>query len=159
MRAKCGFHAIAVHPRNAAVRRQIFRIAWNGSRIRPMRLAALLLAALLGSCAVASTPAYAPRPAAELVGLSAGAPQRCVPIESSSSIHVDSADHSTLIYRVGNTVWANNVSPCRLDPADVLVLQPFGMSYCEGDVVRSVESAGVMHGPSCVLNAFVPFTR
>jgi len=124
-----------------------------------MRVDGLLLVALLGSCAVPPSPAYAPRQAAELVGLTPGAPQRCVPIQRDAAIHVDSADRTTLIYRAGSTVWANHVAPCSLDTNDVLVLEPTGSSYCQGDVVRSFAPGTRMQGPSCILGTFVPFSR
>lgn len=124
--------------------------------MQPMRGPALLLAATLGSCAFAP-PAYAPRPAAELVGRVAGAPQHCVAMEPDGALHVDSADRSTLIYGRGRTIWANNVAPCSFNPQDVLVMHPNASSYCQGDIVRSVESAGIVQGPSCILGPWVPF--
>jgi hypothetical protein len=124
-----------------------------------MRVTAVLLVVSLGSCTVPPGPAYAPRPAAELVGLVAGSPQRCIPIRQNSSMHVDATDRGTLIYRADSTVWANHVAPCSFSSNDVLVLEPTGSSYCEGDIVRSFKPAGGIQGPSCVLGPFVPYRR
>jgi hypothetical protein len=124
-----------------------------------MRVTLLVLVALLGSCAVPPAPAYAPRPAAELAGLVPGAPQRCIPIERDSAMRIDSVDHSTLIYRAGSTVWANHLAPCSFSSNDVLVFEPTGSSYCQGDIVKSFEPSGGIPGPACILGPFVPYRR
>lgn len=124
-----------------------------------MRIAAIVGVALLGSCSVAPIPASAPRPAAELAGLTPGPPERCVPIQPDAALHVDSANPGMLIYRAGSTVWANDVTPCRFNANDVLVIQPLGISYCQGDIVKSFEPSGMIQGPSCTLRPFVPYRR
>lgn len=124
-----------------------------------MRIRVILLAAMLGACA-APPPDFAPRQAFELVGRVAGAPQRCVLIQSGASLRVSDGDRHTLVYGSGRTIWANHLGPhCGFGSGDVLVTEPFGSYYCRGDLVRSFDPYSKIPGPACILSDFVPYTR
>jgi len=114
---------------------------------------------LLGSCA-APQPVSAPKPSVELAGRTAGAPQRCIPIERDEGLRVDSNDRGILLYGRGKRVWANHLAPgCGFNSGDVLIVQPIGSDYCRRDFVRSVDPVSRFPGPSCILSEFVPYTR
>ena|SRR5215212_890702 len=128
------------------------QIAWA------MRLHILLLAAMLGSCAVPPPPGP-PRPLTELTGRIAGTPKDCVPIRSSVTLRV-ADDRTTLIYGSGKTIWVNALGPsCRFGFNDIPIFEPSASSYCRGDIVRTVDRDSHIPGPSCVLGEFVPFTQ
>ena len=129
-----------------------------GSRIR----ASLVLAGcgsgiLLGSCAMA--PVAAPLgPLSELAGRSAGAPQRCVTIESGEGLRVGNAN--TILYGRGKTVWANALAPtCSFSRGATLIVEPLGARYCHGDYVRAVDPHGFTPRTACRLGDFVPYVR
>jgi len=124
-----------------------------------MRLHALLLATILGSC-VAAPPAGVPRQAAELIGRTAGAPRDCVPIRPTENLRIADGDRTTLVYGSGKTVWANHLGgSCSFGSNDIPVFEPTTGSYCRGDIVRSVDRDSHIPGPSCVLADFIPYTR
>lgn len=123
--------------------------------MRRMMVAAALL---LGSCAMPQ-----PEPQGlpiELAGRIAGPPQRCVPVDQTSSLRVSETDRHTLVYGNGRIVWANHLGDhCGFRQDDVLVTQPFGSSHCRGDIVRSIDRTSRIPGPACILGDFVPFRR
>jgi hypothetical protein len=122
-----------------------------------MRIGGLMLTAILGSCAVPPPAPYAPRQAVELAGRVAGAPQRCVSMQTDGAMRPSSTDRGTLIYGNGRTIWINRLSPgCGFDQSDVLVLEPLGSSYCANDIVRSIDTSR-MPGPSCILGQWIPY--
>jgi len=124
-----------------------------------MDVRVIILAAALSACA-APQPEAAPRQPRELTGRTAGAPQRCVLIQSSESLRTSDDDRHTLLYGSGRTVWANPLGPsCGFGSNDVLVTEPLGSYNCRGDIVRSIDRYSGIPGPSCVLGDFVPFTR
>lgn len=124
--------------------------------VRPALISALVVVA---SCAALPQDS-ATRPAAELVGRTAGAAQRCVLIDQSQSLRVSDTDRHTLLYGNGHVIWANRLSPsCGFASNDVLVTEPIGSYYCRGDLVRSFDRYTKIPGPACVLEEFVPFTR
>jgi hypothetical protein len=121
------------------------------------KLAALVF--LLGSCA-APQPFSSPRQPSELAGRTAGAPQRCVPIERDIGLRVDNNDRSTLLYGQGKRIWANHLARgCGFTPGDILIIQPIGSDYCRGDFVRSVDPVSHFPGSSCNLSDFIPYMR
>ena len=100
------------------------------------------------------------RNTSELAGRTAGALQRCIPIERDLGLRVDYADHSILLYGQGRKIWANHLARgCSFTPGDVLIAQPIGSDYCRGDFVRSVDPVSRFPGSSCILGEFVPYTR
>lgn len=128
-----------------------------------MRIQLLVLAGLLGSCTVASAPAYygyGQGPSSDLVGRVAGVPQRCVPIERDYAMRPASGDPNLLVYGIGKKIYVNRLGPgCHLTSDLVLMPDSFGSSYCANDVVRSIEPSSHFPGPSCILNEWVPYTK
>jgi hypothetical protein len=125
-----------------------------------MRLAILVIAAAAAGCA-APQPYPEARQAAELIGRTAGAPQRCVPIQQGSGLRIAEGDGHTLVYGSGRTIWASHLGPgCSFRQGDILIVEPFGSSSnCRGDIIRSMDAVSHMPGPSCVLGDFVPYSR
>lgn len=124
-----------------------------------MKTGILLLAILVGGC-VAPPPAPERQgPPSELAGRAAGAPQPCVSIRQTESLRISENNPHVLVYGNGRTVWANNLGQCRFGFDDVLVTEPFGSSFCRGDIVRSFDRVSRIPGPACVLSDFVPYTR
>jgi hypothetical protein len=122
------------------------------------RLAVFLLLAV-ASCAP-PPPAGRQGPVSELLGRTAGAPQRCVSISSQQSLRVSDSDPHLLLYGGGRTLWANALGPhCSFRYDDVLVTEPVGPSYCRGDIVRSFDRQSHIPGPACALGDFIPYNR
>jgi hypothetical protein len=82
-----------------------------------------------------------------------------VPIRQSEGLRISENSRRTLIYGTGKTVWANDLGQCRFLSDDILVTEPFGSSYCRGDIVRSLDRVSRIPGATCVLGDFVPYTR
>jgi hypothetical protein len=129
-----------------------------------MRIAVMAsIAASLAACTASQPPATAAadaaRPIAEIAGRIAGPAQRCVTIEQSQSLRV--ADRNTLLYRSGRTIWVNRVEGnCgSFSQWDVIVTEPIGTQYCQGDLVRSFDPVSKIPGPTCRMGEFVPYTR
>jgi hypothetical protein len=109
---------------------------------------------------LASSAAPERRPAQELAGRTAAAPEHCVPMREASALRVSDSDPHMLLYGSGKTIWANDLGHCSLRRGDVLISEPLGSHYCRGDVIRSVDSVTrTIPGPVCVLGDFVPYTR
>ena len=120
------------------------------------------LALVLASCNAAPPPGVQQQGVArELVGRTAGAPERCTNIVSQQSLRVADGDPHILLYgdAFGRTLWANHLGQCRFGSDDILVTYPTGSVYCRGDLVRSIDRISHIPGPACVLSDFVPYTR
>lgn len=118
------------------------------------------LAILLLSCAVPPPGPESMGPSSELAGRLAGTPKRCVSIEPSGSLRIAEHDDHMLLYGSGRTIWVNDLGrECGFNSNDVLVTHPFGSSYCEGDIVHSIDRSSHIPGPTCVLSNFVPYSR
>jgi hypothetical protein len=125
-----------------------------------MRIQLLVLATLLGSCVASAPVPYAQGQSSDLVGRVAGPPQRCVPIERGYVMRPASGDPNLLGYGMGKKIYVNRLSPgCSFTENLVLMPDSFGSSYCQNDVVRSVDASSRLPGPSCILNQWVPYTR
>jgi len=127
-----------------------------------MKHRAVLIALLLGSCAEPPPPGPPPPqgPVRELAGRFAGKIEHCVPIQQIESMRVADNDRHLLLYGSGRTIWVNHLGPeCGFGRDDVLVTQPFGSSYCQGDIVRSFDRYSKIPGPSCVLSDWVSYNR
>src|SRR5918994_2924689 len=92
---------------------------------RPVIAGAFL--AVAAGCAPA--PALGPAAIPELAGRTAGAPQRCVPIEQTESLRI--ADGGTILYGSGRTLWVNRLATqCPgIDRMDILIVEPVGSQY------------------------------
>jgi hypothetical protein len=125
-----------------------------------MSLRVFAAAAVLAGCAAVPPPAQPPRSAIELAGRSPGPPQHCVSINQAEALHVSETDPHTLVYGTGRTLWANRLGPsCGFGRDDILVMEPFGSSYCRGDLARSIDRTSHIPGPACVLGDFIPYRR
>ena len=115
---------------------------------------------LLACCAAPPPGSEQQAPAEELVGRTAGAPQRCVMLNPQDGIRVSNSDRHTLLYGSGRVVYANHLGgSCGFRYDDVPVIEPFGTYLCRGDIVRSFDRTSHIPGPTCVLREFVPYTR
>jgi len=127
---------------------------------RGMPRYAIVFALLLGSCAVPPPRVQQAAPDPQLAGRAAGPPQRCVPISPLQALRVSDADPHLILYGSGRTLWANPLGPhCSFRYDDVLLTEPFGSSYCRGDLVRSFDRNTHIPGPACVLGDFIPYIR
>jgi hypothetical protein len=127
-----------------------------------MRLLPLLL--LAAGCAATGTDSGAPSRdqlalTQDLEGRIAGAPQACVPIRQTQTLHI--VDRRTLVYRDFDTIWVNRLgADCPgMRPFATLIVEAHGSQYCRGDRVRAVETGNAIPGPFCVLRDFVPYRR
>src|SRR5206468_2835263 len=114
---------------------------------------------LVAGCTVPE-PGEDPQQPRELVGRTAGVPQRCVLIEPAEALRISDNDRHTLLYGSGRTIWANSLGPgCGFNRNDVLVSEPIGSHYCRGELIRSFDRLSGFQSSSCVIGDFVPYTR
>lgn len=134
--------------------------------------AAFILAALapiaLSACAAsqqsAEAEALTPDQLAlldrHLGGKVAGEPVSCIPSTSGSMETIRVSD-SVLLYRVsGRLVYKNDLRsscPGLARDNDVIVSRSFGTGPCRGDIIRLVDRASGIGGPSCSLGNFTPY--
>ena len=116
------------------------------------------LTAVVGGCAEPPRGTNA-SPVPELAGRTAGAAERCVPIEQSSNLRI--AQSGLILYGTGRTIWVNRLGDkCPgMDRMDILVVEPIGTEYCRGDRVRTIKPVSNIPGPICRLGDFVPYRR
>ena len=120
----------------------------------------LLPIVLLAGCAAPPPGAERQAPASELVGRTAGAPQRCVTLNQMEGLRISENSRHMLLYGSGRTILANYVGPeCGFGSNDILVTHPLGSSLCRGDIVRSFDRYSRIPGAGCVLSDFVPYSR
>ena len=125
-----------------------------------MRLALTMLLLLAGCSAADMHSRDRAGLAAQLTGRTAGPPQDCVSIESTSSIRP--VDPQTVVIDRGATVYVNHLAgTCgNLEPTDTLIVDVHGSQYCRGDHFRSRPFGGsAVPGPICILGDFVPYRR
>src|SRR5690349_3554797 len=85
-------------------------------------------------------------PANELAKLTegrvAGKPQRCINLSSLYDTQV--IDKTTIVYRIGNTYYVNQVrsGASALNQDDIVVTHSFGSQLCEMDTVKMVDRYG-----------------
>jgi hypothetical protein len=140
------------------------------SAMRTSFLPALILASLTAaSCGVPGAQS-APQPLTEkqsatltkaLAGRTAGPPVDC--ITSTAATNFTRVSDDILLYRYsGRVVYKNTLPytcPGLARDDDLLVFEPFGGNYCEGDLVRLVDRNSGIPGKTCRLGAFVPYKR
>ena len=97
--------------------------------------------------------------ARELAGYTAGKPQSCIGTFQNQNLRV--IDGATLAYGNGRTIYVNRLaSACpALHPTNTLIVDAQGGQYCRGDRVRGLEPGGIIPGPSCNLQDWVPYRR
>lgn len=134
--------------------------------------AVLLIAAapLFVSCAPAGTgeagaatltPKQAERLGKQLAGKVPGKPLACLPnYRSNEAIRVSD---NILLYRSGSSlVYRNdlkNSCPGLARDSDIMVVQQFGSSTCDGDFFYLVDRSSGIRGPTCVFGEFVPYRK
>lgn len=124
------------------------------------RFGIILLMALPGCAAPAPNAAPTAEPVQELIGRIAGAPQRCVPIERSEGLRIDSGNPATILYGRNKIIWVNRVAGgCAFKYGDTLVAEPVRGSFCRGDLVRSFDPVSKVPGATCIFDDFIPYTR
>lgn len=120
----------------------------------------VVIAVLLLACCAAPGPYSGAREDRELAGRIAGAPQRCVLVQSGEALRVSENDRHVLLYGHGKTVWVTHLAEqCGFSTNDLLVSELLGNYYCRGDMVHSVDRLSRVQGPSCIVGEFVPYTR
>ena len=117
----------------------------------------IILSATVASCAPTESPQAGL--ARELAGYTAGQPQSCIGTFQSQNLRV--IDGATLAYGNGRTIYVNRLaSACpALHPTNTLIVDVQGGQYCRGDRVRGLEPGGIIPGPSCNLQDWVPYRR
>ena len=121
-------------------------------------IALIILSAALGSCAQQMEDPQAGL-ARELAGYTPGEARSCVPTSPNTNLRV--VDGATLAYGYGRTIYVNRLaSACpALEPTNTLIVDAQGGQYCRGDRVRGLEPGGIIPGPSCNLQDWVPYRR
>ena len=96
-----------------------------------------------------------------LGGKQAGRPVSC--ISNSNASQTIRVSDDILLYRVsGNLVYRNDLRggcPGLARDDDVIVSEIRGPGPCRGDIIRLVDRASGIQGPSCVLGQFTPYRR
>ena len=140
---------------------------------RTMRVAALTILTvpfLLAGCghsgsaepgAAALTPRQSERLGKQLAGKVPGEPIRCLPnYRTNETIRISD---DILLYRAGgNLVYRNTLKgacPGLARDSDIMVVQQFGSSTCEGDFFHLVDRTSGIRGPTCVFGEFVPYRK
>jgi hypothetical protein len=123
-----------------------------------MRRLLLLALAGLAGCTRPAIPPGADL-AQLLAGRVAGRPQSCVPAQSASNLRV--IDAATLAYGSGRTIFINPLGgPCPgVRELSTIIVEVQGSGYCRGDRFRTVDFAGAIPGPTCLLGDWVPYRR
>ena len=115
---------------------------------------------------VAAAAGCAPQPAPdtsglarELAGYTPGQPQSCIGTFANQNLRV--IDPQTIAYGNGRTIYVNKLqAPCpAVDQLNTLIVEAQVGQYCRGDRVRGLEPGGIIPGPSCVLQDWVPYRR
>jgi hypothetical protein len=121
-----------------------------------MRKTLTLAIILAAGCAPAGPP-EPPRPVDEIAGRIAGPPQRCLRIDSTTSLRL--TDSHRIIAGSGSLIWLNTAVCDGATNSDILVTYPIGSQYCRGDITRTIDRLSRIPGPGCVLGDFVPYRR
>lgn len=97
--------------------------------------------------------------ARELAGYTPSQPQSCIGTFGNQNVRV--IDPQTLAYGNGRTIYVNKLAaPCpAVDPHNTLIVEAQGGQYCRGDHVRGLEPGGIIPGPTCILQDWVPYRR
>jgi Family of unknown function (DUF6491) len=127
--------------------------------------AALLLGAVLASCAAPEPYRQDPRAQLELnrllAGKAAGRPTSCLPSYNSNDMQI--IDGRNVAFKLGSrTVYMMHLSPgCELlgRGSYALLTHEFGgMGMCQGDIARVLDTTSRMTVGSCAIEAIVPYT-
>ncbi len=121
--------------------------------------AAVLTAALAGSCAASQPAPIAVPKMAELAKRAPGKPQRCVTVEPGFLFRVSDADPHLLLYDDGKTIWASVLAPgCGFEAGQSVIPDESASYYCRGDFVLAGSRETLLPlGRRCVLGDFTPY--
>ena len=124
----------------------------------PFLVSILCLAACQGSNLDPIRPAGGVQPA-ELQGRNAGSPRTCISTAANQNVRV--LDAATVAYDSGAVIWVNRLlAACPgLSPYNTTIIERSGAQLCRGDRLRGLESGGIIPGPSCNLQDWVPYRR
>ena len=120
----------------------------------------LLISLLLAAGCRATGPAEVAIPdawRAELAGRAAGPAQACISDFPNQALRV--VNSTTVAYDAGRTMWINRLlANCpALSPHNTLIVERSGSQICRGDRIRGLEPGGIIPGPSCNLQDWVPY--
>ena len=124
----------------------------------PFLVPMFCLAACQGSSLDGARPASGGHPS-ELQGRIAGSPRTCISTAANQSVRV--LDAATVAYDSGAVIWVNRLlAVCPgLSPYNTTIVERSGAQLCRGDRVRGLEPGGIIPGPSCNLQDWVPYRR
>ena len=123
-----------------------------------MRPLLIVLALSFAGCTRPALPAGDPL-ANELAGRVSGPAQACVGTLPNQNLRV--IDSRTVAYDRGSELWVNRLSEhCpALSPFNTVIVESSGAQYCRGDRVRGLEPGGLIPGPTCNLQDWIPYRR
>lgn len=121
----------------------------------------VLTAAVAAGAATPQNPAEArqeERLAKRLDGMTAGAPQTCLPRDRVTEIKFY---NDTALYIQGrNKVWVNKTNGgCRGTGDDILVIKTYSSQYCRGDIIETRARGGGFFSGACSIGEFTPYTK
>ncbi|NID16710.1 hypothetical protein [Luteibacter yeojuensis] len=123
--------------------------------------ARFLIALALGAGIVGPAWARKDDPATQLANITkgrvAGKPQRCISLSDVNDSQV--IEKTTIVYRVGNTYYVNQLKSGAnsLDADNVPVTHTFGSQLCDMDTVNMVDRYGGGSRGFAILGPFVPY--
>ena len=125
-----------------------------------MRIGAISLLVLTGSCMTPPPPSGTVHPRHSLVDLVAGPPVQCVARMPREALLVID-DGRALSYRYGTTVYRTQIqSECpRLRPQSTISVNTIGDRYCSGDRISVIEPGARLPGHICTIGPFTPYRR
>lgn len=125
--------------------------------MRSLGLIVPLAAVALGSCMQPPQPPGAEVAQALAGRIVAGPPQACVSQFGSDHMYV--MDRQTVAYGYGKTIYVNRLAaPCPgIEQMNTLITESYGGMHCRGDHVRGIEPGGIIPGPVCILQNWVPY--
>lgn len=120
----------------------------------------LLAALVLSGCTYQTAERQEPEDPAiakALAGRVAGKPVACL---STSDMQDMTSYRGAILYRVGRTVYRNDMDQCPILGSDtIMVNRVYGSQICRGDIVHFVERTGGFMRGACGYGDFVPYTK
>ena|SRR5947208_12347870 len=126
--------------------------------MRSLVLISPAIALALASCIQPPEPPGAALAQALAGKVPAGPPRSC--ISQFGSDHMYVIDAQTIAYGYGRTIYVNHLAGrCPgVDPLNTLITESHGGMHCRGDHIRGIEPGGIIPGPVCILNDWVPYS-
>jgi len=126
-----------------------------------MKLQIAIAGVMLAGVGTAS--AFAPAPKLETIpevlGRTAGKPQRCVAVEAGRLFSTANSNPQVLLYDDGKTIWVSRLNAdCSFDGGQTVVPDETASYYCNGDFVRGGSRVTLNPvGGRCVIGNFTPY--